>query len=201
MPGRFMPSGILTEHPHTCILDDGGTAGRKCYACEDEKMARNRHDDDEVVERDEATGLGEQKPKIRKFETGATRDTNDGKLNYEGFNSALVEKRFAEYMHVHRIQPDGSLRAADNWQKGIPKEAYMESLKRHVMDLWLHYDGFPEEAVDKDIESVLCAIRFNVNGMLFEILKEKKAPKTKKCTCGDNCEHLQKLRAANDLDI
>lgn len=111
---------------------------------------------------------------IRKFETGATRDTAEGKLEYNGFNCPLVEKRFAEYMNLHRKQTDGNLRASDNWKKGIPIGVYKHSLHRHFMDLWLHLEGYPDEAVDKDIESVLSAIRFNVNGMLHEILKGKK---------------------------
>lgn len=112
---------------------------------------------------------------IRQFDTGATRDTDTNKLEYNGFNCPLVEKRFAEYMHTHRLQSDGKLRASNNWQKGIPQDVYMHSLHRHFMDLWLHMNGYPEEAVDSDIESVLCAIRFNINGILHERLKAKKA--------------------------
>ena len=111
---------------------------------------------------------------VRKFETGATRDTDAGKLDYEGFDSPLVNKRYAQYMHMHRKQADGSLRSADNWQKGIPKEAYMSSLVRHMEDVKLIWDDYPEEAVDPDMESVLCAVLFNVKGLLFEILKNKK---------------------------
>lgn len=112
---------------------------------------------------------------IRKYETGATRDTDENKLKYEGFISPLVEKRFAEYMHVHRRQPDGNLRAPDNWQRGIPLSDYADSLVRHVQDFRLHVDGFAAEAVSQDLEDVLCAIRFNVDGYLFEILKQKAA--------------------------
>lgn len=111
---------------------------------------------------------------IRKFETGATRDVDTDKLKYEGFIDPLVDKRFAEYMHVHRKQKDGSLRAPDNWQKGIPTEAYGDSLVRHVVDFRLHFDDYADEAVDADIESVLCAIIFNARGYLFEVLKAKR---------------------------
>lgn len=112
---------------------------------------------------------------IRKFETGATRDTDADKLKYAGFISPLVEKRFSEYMHLHRKQSDGSLRAPDNWKRGIPKDAYADSLIRHVYDFWLHIEGFSGEATEPDLESVLCAIRFNCDGYLFEILKKKAA--------------------------
>ena len=111
---------------------------------------------------------------IRKFDTGATRDTDTGKLKYEGFIDPLVDKRYAQYMHGHRIQADGTLRDPDNWQKGIPLSAYGDSLVRHVVDFRLHFDGYQNEAVDPDIESVLCAIIFNARGYLFEHLKAKK---------------------------
>lgn len=112
---------------------------------------------------------------MRKFASGATRDADTDKLDFEGFDSPLVNKRFAQYMHLHRKQADGTMRGADNWQAGIPKEAYAKSLIRHMEDLKLHWDGFPDEAVDGDMESVLCAVLFNCKGLLFEMLKEKRA--------------------------
>ena len=114
------------------------------------------------------------KLRMRQFETGATRDGDGEKLDFEGFESPLVTKRFAQYMHLHRKQADGGLRGSDNWQKGIPKEAYVKSLVRHVEDAKLHWDGYSDEAVDKEFESVLCAVMFNVQGLLFELLKEKR---------------------------
>lgn len=117
------------------------------------------------------------KKDIRTFESGATRDVNYNKLDYEGFDSPLVNKRYAEYMHSHRKQADGSLRAADNWQKGIPKQAYMESLVRHVEDAKLHWDGYPDEAVDPDFENVLCAILFNAKGLLYELIHDRRLAK------------------------
>lgn len=111
---------------------------------------------------------------MRHFGTGATRDQDTSKNDYEGFNSPLVEKAFGDYMTRHRIQPDGSVRASDNWQLGIPRDAYIKSLMRHVHDLWLHHRNFPEEACDPDVISVLCAIRFNTNGYLLEELKAAK---------------------------
>ena len=112
--------------------------------------------------------------KIRKFDTGATRDSNSDKFDFEGFDSPLVNKRYAQYMHAHRKQSDGTMRGSDNWQQGIPKQAYMESLVRHMEDIKLNWDGFPEEAVEPDMEEVLCAVLFNAKGLLFEILMEKK---------------------------
>jgi hypothetical protein len=112
---------------------------------------------------------------IRKFETGATRDTDTEKLKIEGFIDPLVDQRFSEYMHKHRKQSDGTLRAPDNWQKGIPLEVYGDSLVRHMLDFRLHFDGYPNKAVEHNIEDVMCAIIFNARGYLFELLKKKDA--------------------------
>lgn len=107
---------------------------------------------------------------IRKFETGATRDTSVDKLDFEGFLSPIVLKRYAEYLNEHRVQSDGKLRDSDNWQKGIPLDVYMKSKLRHLMDTWLSHRSYS----DVDIEVALCAEIFNTMGMLHEILKLKR---------------------------
>ena len=96
----------------------------------------------------------------REFDTGANRDTADGKLEYLGFLCPLAMKRFAEYMHRHRELADGTQRASDNWKKGIPVEVYHHSLLRHVMDVWLHHDGHGDEA-SETLRDSLCAVIFN----------------------------------------
>lgn len=108
--------------------------------------------------------------KVRKFNTGATRDTNEGKNDYEGFISPLVIKRFGDYMSKHRIQSDGTLRDSDNWKKGIPKEAYIKSAWRHFLDWWFEHRGYKSR---DGLEDALCALLFNVQGYLYEILKKK----------------------------
>lgn len=105
---------------------------------------------------------------LRLFETGATRDTALDKFDYEGFLSPRVLERYAAYMHKHRLQPDGQLRASDNWQLGIPQDAYMKSLWRHFMDLWKQHRGLPGQDL---LEESLCAIMFNTMGYLHEVLK------------------------------
>lgn len=112
---------------------------------------------------------------IRVFPTGATRDTAQGKHEPWGFTSALAEKRFCAYMHEHRKQSDGELRDSDNWKKGIPLDAYKHSLSRHIQDLRLILEGFPEQAGESDTETVLCAVLFNVQGMLHETIKKRLA--------------------------
>ena len=115
--------------------------------------------------------------KIRQFDSGATRDTDVGKLNYEGFFSPIVLERYAQYLHKHRVQSDGNLRGADNWQKGIPKTTYMEGKLRHLMATWLIHRGFPafdNKGNEIDLEDSLCAEIFNTMGYLFEVLKKDK---------------------------
>lgn len=108
---------------------------------------------------------------MRTFESGATRDNDDEKLDYEGFLSPLVLRRYAEYMHANRIQANGTVRSSDNWQKGIPQSAYMKSMWRHFMAVWM---GYRNGDVSEDD---LCALIFNVMGMLHELLKENERVK------------------------
>jgi hypothetical protein len=107
---------------------------------------------------------------MRAFDTGATRDTDEGKPDYEGFLSPLVIVRYGEYMMKHQVQADGAIRTSDNWQKGIPKSAYAKSLWRHFLDWWSEHRGIPSR---DGIEEALCAIIFNASGYLYELLKEK----------------------------
>lgn len=105
---------------------------------------------------------------MRTFESGATRDEDTEKLDYEGFLSPLVITRYAQYMHAHRHQADGSLRASDNWQRGIPQASYLKSAWRHFISWWLGHRGLP---ADEDLETALCALLFNASGYLHERLQ------------------------------
>lgn len=106
----------------------------------------------------------------RTFDTGATRDTDHGKYDYEGFLSPPVLERYAEFMHGHRTLPDGSTRDSDNWQQGIPFGVYMKSMWRHFFDVWAWNRGYK---IQDHIEIALCALLFNVMGYLHELLKDK----------------------------
>jgi hypothetical protein len=117
---------------------------------------------------------------MRQFATGATRDSDEGKNDYEGFLSPLVLEAYGDYMTEHRVQSDGSLRDSDNWQKGISTEAYAKSLIRHVFDFWKLHRGWkvkPElrggTLQTPTKKTLLCAILFNTMGYLFELLKEE----------------------------
>ncbi len=125
-----------------------------------------------------AVTAGDMVSAVRTFDTGATRSSDAGKLDYEGFLSPLVLKRFAEYMHLHRTQADGTLRGSDNWQQGIPQEQYVKSAMRHFVDWWMMHRGYTVEAPsdwrfdkDYDIMDAASGILFNVMGYLHEELK------------------------------
>jgi hypothetical protein len=114
---------------------------------------------------------------VREFPTGATRDDDDEKLDFEGFISPAVLVRYGEYMHKHRMQSDDKLRPSDNWQKGIPIPEYAKSLVRHVVYLWRDHrvamTSVPEKKHFSVMEEILCAIMFNTIGWLHELLKLK----------------------------
>lgn len=107
---------------------------------------------------------------MRHFDTGATRNLDESKLDFEGFLSPLVLERFARYMHENRVQADGALRASDNWQLGIPQVAYMKSGWRHFFAWWAEHRGLD---TDEGIENAMCALLFNVQGYLHEYLKAR----------------------------
>lgn len=122
--------------------------------------------------------------KVRQFDTGATRDTDAGKLDFDGFLSPLVLRQYADYMHGHRKLPDGSLRASDNWSLGIDREVYMKSLWRHFFAVWEENKGI--ETPDGLVAN-LCAVLFNASGMLHEVLKSNRevAPSETDYRCSD----------------
>ena len=107
-------------------------------------------------------------PAMRVFETGATRGSDRGKLQYTQFLSPRVLRRYAEYLQEHSIGADGQRRTGDTWKKGMPQAEYLASMLRHVMELWeWETEGWlPDET--KVREDLLCAIMFNAMGMLYE---------------------------------
>lgn len=110
---------------------------------------------------------------MREFDTGATRDDEAGKLDYEGFLSPAVLEAFAVYMHKHRLQADGKLRSADNWQKGMPKPVYMSSMWRHFMTCWKAHRGLPTPG-ESHLDALM-ALLFNVQGYAHQLLAEQRA--------------------------
>ena len=117
---------------------------------------------------------------MRLFKTGATRNTDDDKLDFEAFLSPLVLQKFAEYMQTHRKQADGKLREGDNWQKKFGENHYevcMKSLWRHFQDLWLEHRGFKSR---EGIESAMMGIIFNIQAYAYKYYTDQLDAKIKK---------------------
>jgi len=112
---------------------------------------------------------------VRTFESGATRTGGD-KPEYAGYLSPSVIEAFGRYMFEHQLQADGTVRSCRNWQKGIPGESYMQSMFRHFIEVWTHYERYrldPANAATHEQEMVasLMALMFNVQGMAHELLR------------------------------
>ncbi len=138
---------------------------------------------------------------MRNFKTGATRDTNKGKISYYGFRHPLVEYSFGKYMLKHQKQADGNIRKPNNWWGGWSEDVSVDSLVRHAEDLQAIHAGlyvykvrdngeetvvlhYPYEEVFKGKlpdnwelttkEDCYNAIRFNCGSGILEHLKDNK---------------------------
>lgn len=172
-PGRNCPNFInprWCHHQNTHNYINNGCERHGCVPAPSDALAPTPLSTETAME-----------TSTRVFASGATRDTETGKLDYEGFLSPLVLERYAKYMHQHRKQRDGSLRDSDNWQKGIPLPAYMKSLVRHTIDAWKAHRDYNTAFLSQMLvsrallEDLLCAIIFNASGYLFELLRGRKA--------------------------
>lgn len=149
-----------SHRPTRHAREDAGAPLPKC-ACWD-----CQHGLDCAIELDIITALPSS---VRTFATGATRDQDETKLDFDGFLSPLAIQAFGRYMHRHRQQSDGQLRDSDNWQKGIPREVFRKSAFRHFLEWWeLHRAG-------ADTTEQACALLFNIMGDLHESLKQDTA--------------------------
>jgi hypothetical protein len=116
---------------------------------------------------------------LRVAPSGATRDAEGlTKNDYRGFLSPIVLQRFGDYMTKHRVQADGSVRASNNWKKGLPRVWYHSSLVRHLIDLWASLERqTPITTYEFQSENdLLCAIIFNAQGLLHERLLGRSVP-------------------------
>ena len=113
----------------------------------------------------------------RLFKTGATRDTETGKPDPEGFFSPLVMEAYMKYMHKHRLQKDGSLRASDNWQKLFGDDHYAVCMKsgwRHFFHWWKAHRGYKTE---EPILDSLMGVLFNASAYAHKLLLEEQKKK------------------------
>lgn len=121
--------------------------------------------------------IQEFKSTIRKFPSGADRDSDENKPHYPGYFDSRVVKAFGEYMLRHQRRVDGSFRAADNWKAGMSKEVYFDSGFRHFMDWWRlyeadHYEG--KVCIEPTLEAC-CALMFNLMGYMRNLIQEKES--------------------------
>jgi hypothetical protein len=117
----------------------------------------------------------------RDLGTGAVRNSDEGKIDYDGVLHPLVLKGFGEYMMRHTKLEDGSSRDSDNWQKGLVASNMIKSANRHFVDVWLHMRGCEGDATESYLNSLYACI-FNLMGMVHQevVLGENKNWKGKK---------------------
>jgi len=119
--------------------------------------------------------IADSPAKVRRFESGATRDESESKLSYVNALSPIALQRYVEYIGKHRCQVDGNLRNWDNWKAGIPKDVYLDSLGRHFWAVWMIIQGFDvsDNHGPATLQDSLCGIIFNAMGILHEEEKER----------------------------
>lgn len=145
------------EIKHECNIECAGELYKHAYPIPEVDFSVN------------GAGGGGGTGTTRTFPTGATRDVDNSKLDYEGFLSPFVLERFAQYMHKCRLRniPEGQvIRASDNWTKGMPKDAYVKSGLRHVIEVWSEW-----RRNGRVNQEAACAVLFNFMGLLYEDLK------------------------------
>ncbi len=181
---EWTPEALAKARAESGIADSQSLL-RGFMSCPEEQHARNEAREsarqwgkivaDGIEIEQEGTVSAIEEAAYRKFATGATRNLDSDKVDYEGFLSPVALIEFGNYMHANRGMPDGSLRDSDNWQKGIPLDEYMKSMFRHFIQLWdEHRSVKAGMAPDLDTtRDALCALFFNVQGYLHELLLDR----------------------------
>ncbi len=142
---------------------------------------------------------------MREFDGGATRDDDDGKYDFNGFESPLVRHAFAKYMHAHRTQADGKVRDSDNWKQGMGLDVYMKSFVRHAFTVEALHEGYLLTTRDghepeTDIQQAILATIFNLNGYLHEYLTMADAVLDAICDVDPADNPMLQLDRASDAD-
>ncbi len=107
----------------------------------------------------------EEKTKLRSFETGAIRDSDEDKESYIESISWLALRRYAFYMKTQEKKY-----GRGNWKKGIPTESGEDSLFRHLTKYLLNkYDN---ANIEPDIDHLAAAL-FNLQIIIENEEKSK----------------------------
>lgn len=138
---------------------------------------------------------------MKNYESGATRNSDEGKPQYAKVGDPSIDKAYAEYMNSQAVQADGKVRAADNWKKGIPVADYLDSMDRHFHDVWALQIGRDDIAEEKDLVTALCALKFNVDGMLYEVLKARRFEEAKRKNTEEILGALMDVTALGDANL
>ena len=109
-------------------------------------------------------------PKITSFDTGAIRDSQEGKPDLIETSSPLADWRYAVYMTGKKKKY-----GQGNFKKGIPQSSYLASAARHMVKLRALEDcktfGNPIQPWMEPEEDHAAAIRFNIDGFMHEGMK------------------------------
>lgn len=113
---------------------------------------------------------------LRNFDTGAIRDNDENKINYQGALSPLVLEAYGAYIQKHSLLPDGTRRNNKNWQNlfGTHEEhrqVCIESAWRHFIDLLMEHDGYNSR---DGLDEAIGGLMFNIQAYWFSVLKERK---------------------------
>ena len=104
------------------------------------------------------------------FSTGAYRDSDKDKIDFEGHLSPLALDVLGRYMHKHRFLRDGSVRASDDWQLGFDDASFVKPGMRHFMAVWRIMRGWPAE---ESLEDAFGGWLFNANGLAHQLEKRR----------------------------
>lgn len=103
--------------------------------------------------------------KKTKFNTGAVRDSQEGKIDFVEPLSFTALHRYMGYM-TEKKKKYGE----GNFKKGIPIESYERSLMRHIDK---YFRNKYENGNDEPNEDHLAAIIFNTFGIMHEEEQQK----------------------------
>lgn len=107
------------------------------------------------------------KDNITQFNTGAIRDTQDGKLDFVETMAWMAIAEYSKYMTAKKAKY-----GSGNFHKGIPVESYQASLMRHIVKYLCIAEcrqrGVIPPAWMEAHEDHLCAVIFNTLGIIYE---------------------------------